>query len=174
VAAQALDMAIRWGWYLESHARRIYGQDVNAEVAAARALARKIVDGTLQDGFSLRDVYRSSWSQLATRDDAAAAVELLIDLGWLRVETLPTGGRERTRHRINLRILSDPCSGDLTKLTKAASVSSVSSSDGGAVSFAEPVDADAISTRFEEGKSLEEINDELANAAAEDAQSGGS
>ena len=41
--------------------------------------------------------------------------------------------RERTRHRINLRILSDPCSGDLTKLTKAASVSSVSASWEGSV-----------------------------------------
>ncbi len=58
ISMQSLERAIAWADYLESHAHRIYASAVHSDVVAARALARKISDGSLTDGFSIRDVYR--------------------------------------------------------------------------------------------------------------------
>jgi len=124
VSSRSVEMAIHWGRYLESHARRIYGHAISGKVTAAKAVARKIRDGSLQDGFVLREVYRPGWSQLTSRDNAAAAVEMLTDLDWLQEERLPTGGRDRTRYRIHPGILSDCGQDELTKLTKETSTPS--------------------------------------------------
>jgi len=121
VSARSVEMAIHWGRYLESHARRIYGHAMSEKVTAAKALARKISGGSLQDGFTLREVYRHGWSQLSSRSNATAAVELLIDLDWLQEERQPTGGRGRTRYRIHPNNLSDCGQNELTKLTKETS-----------------------------------------------------
>ena len=100
---QALETAIRWGEYLESHARRIYAIAINPDVTAAKALAKRIVDGALDDRFALRDVYRPGWSSLSTRDDALRAVNMLLDLDWLLETKEQTGGAPRTQYWINPR-----------------------------------------------------------------------
>jgi hypothetical protein len=104
VEEDALQRAIAWGEYLESHARRIYAVAINPAPAAARALGKKLIDGELKDGFALRDVYRNGWSALASKDDATAAVELLTDLDWLRPVEMKTPGRTGVQHFINPRI----------------------------------------------------------------------
>lgn len=104
VRLDALDRAIRWGTYLESHARRLYFPFVRGDVPAARSLAKRIKEGVLPSGFTLRDVYRAGWSGLSERDEAQAAVDLLIDLNWLRPLELKTGGRPQTVYRINPKL----------------------------------------------------------------------
>ena len=121
---QALEIGIRWGRYLESHARRIFAHAVNGDIAVARALAKKIIDRKVEDGFGLRDVYRKGWAMLATQSDAKAATDVLVDLNWLREETESTAGRDKKRYRINPKILAQPSKNELTKPTKAPSVSS--------------------------------------------------
>lgn len=103
VGLDALDRAIRWGEYLESHARRLYGSAINADIESAHALANRIKGGELADGFTLREVYQHHWSGLATRDDARRAADVLIDHDILRDESDSTGGRPKTLHRINPR-----------------------------------------------------------------------
>ena len=52
-------------------------------------------------------MYRPQWSGLATTDDAARAVELLEELGFLRavrVEARETGGRPKTIYHVNPRL----------------------------------------------------------------------
>lgn len=93
-----------WVQYLESHARRIYAPVAGTDTAPAEALAQLIREGALEDGFSLRDVYRPQWSGLTSREDAESAVEELVELVWLRIEEQATGGRARTVHRINPRL----------------------------------------------------------------------
>lgn len=105
VGLDALQRAICWSVYLESHTRRIYGVAVQPDLAAARALAKKILDGAVGDGFALRDVYRNGWSGLSEREDARLAVGALLDLDCLREERHPTAGRNATRYRINPKIL---------------------------------------------------------------------
>jgi RHS repeat-associated protein len=104
VALLPLCKAISWSVYLESHARRIFADTVNSGPASARALSRKILDGTLRDGFSLRDVYRPHWSLLTTSNEAIVAVEFLIRLGWLKELSESTPGAPRTRYRINPKL----------------------------------------------------------------------
>lgn len=104
VGITALQMAIKWGVYLESHARRIYSQAIHPDVAAARALAKRLLAGEVKTGFALRDVYRKGWSGLATSQDALGAVELLRDWDWLAEVREPTAGRTGTLYYINPRI----------------------------------------------------------------------
>ncbi|MEM7678991.1 MAG: YfjI family protein, partial [Myxococcota bacterium] len=107
VGESALDRAIRWAEYLESHARRLYGQRHDAATPAAFALARKIRSGGVVDGFTARDVYRPKWSGLATKGLATAAIKKLVDADWLRAESAGTGGSRKVTHRINPRVLDD-------------------------------------------------------------------
>jgi hypothetical protein len=101
VSFNALRRAIRWGDVLESHARRIYSCGIEPGIAHARALARKILAGEVPDGFTERDVYRNHWSLLSDKRQVQLAIAELVELDWLRVETLSTSGRPKVRHRIN-------------------------------------------------------------------------
>lgn len=106
VTVEPLRRALSWATYLESHARRIYGAISQGSTVSAKALARKILDGTLPDSFTLRDVYRPAWSGLTDRRDADAAVSVLIDHDWLSEESLETGGKPKTVFRINPAVFS--------------------------------------------------------------------
>lgn len=55
VCLNALQQAIAWGDYLESHAYRIYSAAVNPAKVAGSILARRILGGSVEDGFALRD-----------------------------------------------------------------------------------------------------------------------
>ena len=70
-------------------------------VTHARALARKILAGKVIDGFTERDIYRNHWSLLSDKRQVQLAIAELVELDWLRVETLTTSGRPKVRHRIN-------------------------------------------------------------------------
>jgi putative DNA primase/helicase len=133
IGLEPLQRAIAWARYLESHARRVYDSMANPSAASARVLAKKLLAGELQDGFALRDVYRPCWSGLTEKEDAMAAVELLIDLNWLQAVTEPTGGRPKTIYFINPKIYE--LREDMTAKTDKspnddASVSSDSDLDG--------------------------------------------
>ena len=104
VGAESLDKAIRWATYLESHARRLYGAAVMPDVSAAKALAQRIKRNDVQDGFTLRDVYRNGWSNLTTKEDAERAAAVLVDFDWLRSDRQQTGGCPRMTYFINPKI----------------------------------------------------------------------
>lgn len=75
------------------------------DYVVARALGSHLLKGDLPDTFALKDAYRPQWSELTTREDAQNAVDVLVDLGWLRdLEKEETGGRPRQRFAINPRI----------------------------------------------------------------------
>lgn len=96
--------AFAWGEYLESHARRIYSAKTTKAMLGASRLAEKLQAGVLDDPFSLRDVYRPGWSRLTTPEDARAAVNILVDYGWLSATVLMTDGRPRTCYAINPKL----------------------------------------------------------------------
>ena len=186
----AVRRALAWADYLESHARRLYAEEAEPAVPAAHDLAKKIVAGKLGRWdenldapafgmaaggvtvggarcvrFTLREVYRKGWSRLNTVEDAAAAIAVLVDHGWLaEVEVSGTGGRDAYELTVNPSALAtaEPA-GDgedrhvgghtqkprgtyrtaLTELTKAPSVSSVSEREGGSAGFVCPPPAAA-------------------------------
>ena len=108
VGSVALRKAIRWGEYLETHARRIFAVAADTGLASAKALAEKIVEGRLAQEFSLKDVYRPCWTGLSDREAAESAVEYLLDLDWLQDRREQTGGAPRTRYFVNPKIWGLP------------------------------------------------------------------
>lgn len=107
VGISALERAIGWGDYLETHARRIYACGIDPAVAHARALAQRIEAGDVVDGFTVREVYHGRhWSMLADASQVQLAVDELIELGWLRAELVNTPGRPKVVHHINPRLLA--------------------------------------------------------------------
>lgn len=101
VTVTALERAIGWARYLESHARKMYAQVTSSDILSARNLAQRILDGALGDEFSLRDVYRRHWSALTTREEARQAVAVLMDHGWLVAVREDTAGAPRTKFLVN-------------------------------------------------------------------------
>ena len=105
VTQEAALRAAAWCDYLEAHARRCYGLLKDDGLRAAQALAAKLERGTLEDGFTLRDVRRNQWRSLTTDEAIQAALDWLEDEDWLRGEsaggTGPGSGRRTLRYRIN-------------------------------------------------------------------------
>jgi putative DNA primase/helicase len=103
VTADATRKALAWARYLESHARRVYSIATDPAMASAKALAKRIMKGDVLDGFVLRDVYRNAWAGL-DKQSLEPAVELLIELGWLKEVKISTGGKPKTTYRINPKV----------------------------------------------------------------------
>jgi hypothetical protein len=104
VGIGSLQRAIRWGVYLETHARRLYAQATDPGEFAAQALGKRIVKGDVTDGFSARDVYRRGWSGLLSPADVHTTIARLVEAGWLVEDRRPTDGRTGRVHFINPRL----------------------------------------------------------------------
>lgn len=105
VCSECALRAMEWCEYLESHARRIYGLALNPLVSA-RKLAEKLSNGSLADGFTVRDITEKDWQYLGNSDRAESACAILIEKAWLRREETRPGspGRPTVRFRINPKI----------------------------------------------------------------------
>ncbi len=101
VELEALERAVAWGEYLETHARRIYAPALAPDLDAARTLLGHLKRGDLGATFALRDIYNKGWTGLGTRDEAAAAVGVLADYDWLTSITEDTAGRPRTTYHVH-------------------------------------------------------------------------
>ena len=100
-------MAADWVDYLETHARRIYSLILDMGPRSAAALAAKIKEGKVNDGFTARDVYKNHWQILDDPELVAVACDELESLGWIRKESiLQTGGRPKVKFFINPKIKS--------------------------------------------------------------------
>ncbi len=101
VRAVALERAISFTRYLEAHARRAYASGSENETAAAKAIIARIRKRFLEDGFSARNVYRMQWSSLTNAEHVKAALDLLVDFGWLQEKAVKTAGRASAAYLIN-------------------------------------------------------------------------
>ena len=105
VTAEAALRAAAWCDYLEAHARRCYGLLTDDGLRAAQALADKVRQGKLVDGFTARDVRRNQWRNLTSDEAVQAALDWLEDEDWLRAEEVggagPGTGRRTWRYFIN-------------------------------------------------------------------------
>ena len=104
VTHRALLKALAAAYYLESHARRVYGSASRAETAAAKAILKHIRSGDLQDGFTARDIHQRSWAHLTERDHVGLGLHLLEDHDFVRAEQPekgPRGGRPKVTYCIN-------------------------------------------------------------------------
>lgn len=108
ITAEAALRAAAWCDYLEAHARRCYGLLTDDGLRAAQALADKVRQGKLAEGFTARDVRRNQWRSLTTEEAVQAALDWLEDEDWLRAEevggTGPGTGRRTYRYVVNPRL----------------------------------------------------------------------
>lgn len=117
VTKRALGRAIKWQSYLWAHARRIYSSIKDSDDLAALSLANKIKAGKLSDGFTVRDVYRNGWTNLTSRQEAAEALTILTEHGWLRSSQIETSGRPTVGYDVNPKIHSTEVKQDLVSVT---------------------------------------------------------
>lgn len=94
-------LAVRWCKYLESHAGRIYGAATMPGMESAKEIIKHIRRGTVQDGVTVRELWRHGWSRLSTSDEAKQGLSVLQDYDWLTIEKTETGGRSSEIIRIN-------------------------------------------------------------------------
>lgn len=105
VGADSALRAAAWCEYLEAHARRIYGLIETAKTGAARMLGRRIQEGKLANGFTVRDVTRKGWGAFKTTADVEGALDILEDHHWVvSYEDAPETGRPTTRYAINPKV----------------------------------------------------------------------
>jgi len=93
VCFECARLAAGWCEYLEHHARKIYSEELQPGAAGAHVLANKIKQGAVQDGDRVRDIYRHHWSELKKPESVCAAISVLNEAGWVRVENIQTDGR---------------------------------------------------------------------------------
>jgi hypothetical protein len=109
VSHPALLKALAAAYYLESHARRVYGSASEGELAAAKAILKHIRNDDLKDGFTARDVHQRGWANLTEREQVGAGLSLLVDLDYLAPSALSAGvegGRPKVTYLVNPRSLT--------------------------------------------------------------------
>jgi hypothetical protein len=105
VTARSALRAAAWCQYLAGHARRIYGLVETAKVSTARLVGRRLAEGKLDEGFTVRDLVRKQWTGITTTLQAETALAILEEHGWVQgMETDNPTGRPTTRYTINPRV----------------------------------------------------------------------
>lgn len=107
VCVDCLSRALSYVAYLKSHADRIYASVSGHDHAAVRLLAERLLDGQLADGFSCRTLTLKGWSGLATREQAQAAIDALVEYGWLTETEIRTTGRPSVKYALNPAATAD-------------------------------------------------------------------
>jgi hypothetical protein len=107
IALQYAQKAADWCDYLAHHAKRVYASRIAPERAAAITLSLRLMKGWNKEAgrFTIRDVYQNDWAGLGTPDEARAAVRVLEEAAWVRLEpSRGETGRPSEIYAINPRI----------------------------------------------------------------------
>jgi phage/plasmid primase-like uncharacterized protein len=108
IRVQSAQRAVAWCEFLESHARRCYGLLADDGLRSAQALADKLRQSKLSNGFTARDVRRNQWRYLTKDEAVQAALNWLEDEGWLQAYKVggsgPGSGQPTFRYNINPKI----------------------------------------------------------------------
>lgn len=101
VSLGAAQLAAAWCEYLEAHALKLYAPEVSSHINAAQLLARRIDDNDIEDGVSVRDLYRRGWEGLDDRETVMSGLEVLAESNWIRLAERITGGRPSQTVRLH-------------------------------------------------------------------------
>lgn len=88
-------LAAEWMDLMEHHARRMYASSEKSEIKAAKRILREYQDGSIDQGFTVRCIYRKHWSGLTTMEEVNSALRVLTDYGYITFHQIQTGGRPR-------------------------------------------------------------------------------
>jgi hypothetical protein len=107
VCEDCLARAIAFSEYLTKHANRIYASVSGHDHASTRVLAKRLLDRQLGDGFTCRTLVLKGWAGLATKDQAQAAIDALVEYGWLFETEIRSGGRPSVKYALNTSASAD-------------------------------------------------------------------
>jgi hypothetical protein len=93
VSDESASLAAAWCDYLELHARKVYAAELEPEKQTAYLLAKKIKEGSIQSGDTVRDIHRREWTGLSSSEQVKKGLNALEAINWLRVVKQNTGGR---------------------------------------------------------------------------------
>lgn len=102
VTFSAASLAAQWCEFLELHAAKVYAME--GKMNATHRLAERVQEGDVKDEMPVRDVYRAQWRGLHREATVTGAIADLQALGWLRLETLETGGRPKRVVRLHPKL----------------------------------------------------------------------
>lgn len=104
VSKNAISLAILWGNYLESHAKRVYAVAENPAFESAKALLNHIKNGDLGSETTHRIIQNKGWSKLVSWGEVDRALFILEDNGYLQrisLEQGMQGGRPSVKLQFN-------------------------------------------------------------------------
>ncbi len=101
VCEDCLAQAISFAKYLKKHADRIYASIAGHDHAAVRLLAERLLNGQLTNGFTCRTLMLKGWSGLSTKEQAQAAIDALVEFGWLIETEIRSGGRPSLKYALH-------------------------------------------------------------------------
>jgi hypothetical protein len=101
VCEDCLAQAISFAKYLKKHADRIYASVSGHDHTAVRLLAERLLDGQLANGFTCRTLVLKGWSGLSTKEQAQAAIDALVEFGWLVETEIRSGGRPSLKYALH-------------------------------------------------------------------------
>ena len=107
VCEDCLIRSIAFAKYLMKHANRVYASASGHDFSAVRLLAERLLKGEFIEGFTCRALTLKGWSGLSTREQAQAAIDALVEFGWLSETEVRNGGRPTVKYQLNPQARSD-------------------------------------------------------------------
>ncbi|WP_419171985.1 DUF3987 domain-containing protein [Halobacteriovorax sp.] len=104
VDLESLEMAIVWGEYLESHARRLYSLNKSYEKdGTMQTIIEKIMSGDIYDRMRLRDLYQKNWKGIKKGKSLDMVLDELSRKHILNIQDIknPKGGPKSKIIRVN-------------------------------------------------------------------------
>ena len=101
VCEDCLNRAVAFALYLKKHADRIYASVSGHDHASVRILAQRLLDGHLRDGFTCRTLTLKGWAGLASKEQAQAAIDALVEYDWLIETECRSAGRPSVKYMLN-------------------------------------------------------------------------
>ena len=107
VCEECLNRSVKFGEYLKDHANRVYASASGHDFSAVRLLAERLLKGEFAEGFTCRALMLKGWSGLSTREQAQAAIDALVEFGWISETEVRNGGRPTVKYQLNPAASSD-------------------------------------------------------------------
>ncbi len=95
VSMYCLQRALAWLDYLKCHALRVYGSRQSETAKVASRILARLRKRDLPERFTVHQLKRPCWSGLTDGETITAALNMLVDHGWLSELEVETGGRPR-------------------------------------------------------------------------------
>lgn len=84
VSAEATKKAVEWSKYLLGHAKRVHNFFDKEISRATLHLFKRILDKSIPNNFTAREIYRNRWRGLSSPNEVAHCLEQLENYGWIR------------------------------------------------------------------------------------------